>query len=543
MSCPVSESNEPILTVVKASNVNKYERSSTSSTPTMELPGPDPDGGQTDKRKAIICTDGAFSITLHHYDSIVSELKCPGCAQPLHGPVYLCQTGHSVCLRCSSRISCCPLCPKKITDMRNYSLEAIASKVHFPCDNAIRGCSARLPLDLLFWHKDRCGYKQIECFMGKVWENCRWKDCEKDWIEHCISEHQDKVYSSPDIVLTWNFAADSQRCIQLQSVIAYYMIRAYGEYFNVYQIYDQNSHRTIWTVICSTKKAKVSGQFAFELELYSPIESSKLLVQRFPCHSESDSDFLKDGHCAKISIQEAMRFMTKEKILYYRIRIIEVTPCRSRSLVLISQAQKLAPVPTAFQLLPVNYSARKTHPVNGKVTASEKGSTVENETETTGEAKTDPDHTDVHSPTSFSLSGSSSSSSSSSIAEDNSVQAALSDEDQKLKTNGVIPKAISTPVLSRVNSFPKPPRVHIQNNPTVLNPAKGCSEQKLVRCRIVDNQENMKMKPIFSGEEKAGSRESLSKLQSLKLSKFYNLTTYKAASKIWTKKEVPVNSG
>lgn len=150
--------------------------------------------------------------------------------------------------------------------------------------------------------------------MGKVWENCRWIGCEKDWIDHCVSDHQDKVYNSPDIVLTWNYAADSQRCIQLQSVIAYYVIRAYGEHFNVYQIYDQNSHRSIWTVICATKKSRVSSRFAFELELYSPIESSKLLVQRFSCHSESDADFLKDGNCAKIAIQEAIRFMTKEKV-------------------------------------------------------------------------------------------------------------------------------------------------------------------------------------------------------------------------------------
>ncbi|XP_058830535.1 uncharacterized protein LOC131689455 [Topomyia yanbarensis] len=563
----MSSPSEPILTVVKAVHVNKYLRSpqassdrastSSSSTATLEAPtslsGQDTGGvGIGDKRKALIYNDGTFSITLHHYDSIVGELKCPACAQPLHGPIFLCQTGHSICSRCAARVSCCPLCPKKMTDMRNYTLEAIAGKVHFPCDHSARGCPVRLPLDLLFWHKDRCGFKQIDCFMGKVWENCRWKDCEKDWIEHCVTEHRDKVYSSPDIVLTWNYSADSQRCIQLQSVIAYYVIRAYGEYFNVYQIYDQNSLRSIWTVICATKKSKISGQFAFELELYSPIESAKLLVQRFPCHSECDSDFLKDGHCAKISIQEAMRFMTKEKVLYYRIRIIEVTPSRSRSLVLISQSQKVPTAPSSFQLLPVNYAATKIHQANMKA-VSEKDIIVRNGIDPTGAKATQPtklDRTDVvHSPVSIT----SSASSTITDSEDDSEKAALPEVDRELSAGAaatIKAKATSTPILSRVNSFPKPPRVQIQNNPTVLNMAKSGSEQQLVRCRIVENQESFKMKPIYSGKSKDSSNrtssESLSKSPNRKLSKFYNLTTYKAAAKLWSKKEVPVqgdNSG
>ena len=79
-------------------------------------------------------------------------------------------------------------------------------------------------------------------------------------------------------------------------------------------VYDQDSRTVLWTVICATKESQVSGRYAFELELYSPVNTWQLLVQRFPCHSELDPDFLKDGHCAKLALADALRFMADDKV-------------------------------------------------------------------------------------------------------------------------------------------------------------------------------------------------------------------------------------
>lgn len=152
--------DEPTLVTVRA--LERYEKSSQASsdrTSTSATNVKDDSSTAGDKRRSVVYSDAHFSITLRHYDSIVSELKCPGCAQALYGPIWLCETGHSICSHCSKRISACPLCRKKLTDMRNYTLEAIAGKVQFPCTHAGRGCTVRLPLELLWWHKDRCGYK------------------------------------------------------------------------------------------------------------------------------------------------------------------------------------------------------------------------------------------------------------------------------------------------------------------------------------------------------------------------------------------------
>lgn len=165
------DSIEPTLVTVRS--LTYYEKKSldrsvcSSSIPSTPVNGLSGRGElcPSDKRKSLVYSDGVFSITLHHYDSIVSELKCPGCAQPLYGPIVMCQTGHSICANCPKRISTCPLCRKKLTEMRNYTLEAIAAKVHFPCMHSSRGCTVRLPPQLIMWHKERCGYKVLVLFL------------------------------------------------------------------------------------------------------------------------------------------------------------------------------------------------------------------------------------------------------------------------------------------------------------------------------------------------------------------------------------------
>ncbi|XP_055619835.1 uncharacterized protein LOC129764608 [Toxorhynchites rutilus septentrionalis] len=527
------DSLEPTLVTVRS--LTYYEKKSLDrslgSTSIPSTPVSIVSEKSCDKRKSLVYSDGLFSITLHHYDSIVSELKCPGCAQPLYGPIVLCQTGHSICAQCPKRLSTCPLCRKKLTEMRNYTLEAIAAKVHFPCMHSSRGCTVRLPPQLIMWHKERCGFKQVECFMGKVWENCAWVGSDKDWMDHCITGHQDKVYSSPDIVLTWNYALDSQKCIQLQSVIAYYVIRAYGQYFNVYQIYDQNSRKTIWTVICSAKETKTCQRFAFELELYSPIDSAKLLVQRFSCHAESDADFLKDGHCAKIPIDEAIRFMTTEKILYYRVRIIEVTPSRSRSLVLITQSQKLQSSSSTRQRqqLPIDYAATQIENVNMKAVP---------DTNIIVRSTYSPEESSPPTTDRISLS----SSDPSTIKDEQQRSDSSDDGDGDDEPTIARARATSTPILNRVNSLPKPPRSHSRANPGGV---ESDSDQQLVRCRILDRyDDSSRIRTILNGEtspdkgDKAtkASSESLS-TPAKGLSRFYNLTTYKA-SKLLNRKSL-----
>ncbi|XP_035777169.1 uncharacterized protein LOC118458598 [Anopheles albimanus] len=463
---------------------------------------------------------GPFTITLKHYDSLVSEVKCPGCAEPMDGAISLCATGHSLCRGCRHKCAQCPLCGGQFTELRNYTLEAIASKVQFPCGNAARGCTVRLPLQLLRWHRERCGYKLIECFMGKVWDGCGWQGCERDWLAHCVRGHPAQVYDTATLdELRWDYGAEvapegPRNRTQLQLVVAYYLARAYGEAFNLYQVFDPDSRTVLWTVICATKEPKVAARFAFELELYSPVDSWKLLVQRFPCHSELDPDFLKEGHCARLALAEAIRFMAPDKVLHYRVRILEVGPSRCQSLATIS-APHSAPLPPSSPS--ADYSCTSIEHVNLKAVPA--GNIIIRKQPSTGQHHDDDDHDD--------------------------------DEVFLAAGNAAQQESTPTPLLYRRGSGSQEER---QDSPVPEKPARVTFDQlqqqqqqqlndalshQLVRVRLVEQEQPVRARLVEPGTERigsAGSCESLSKQPAAGgskpasgLSRFYNVTMYKAA--------------
>ncbi|XP_058127101.1 uncharacterized protein LOC131290526 [Anopheles ziemanni] len=480
------------------------------------------------KSSLLVYGDGHFSITLKHYDSIVAEVKCPGCAEPMDGAITMCCTGHSICAACRRKFGVCPLCGDRFSELRNYTLEAIVSKVQFPCKNAARGCTVRLPLQLLRWHRERCSYKPIECFMGKVWDACGWQGCERDWMEHCLAAHADRVHQEPTVALRWDYGDESagQRA-GAQLVVAYYVLRAHDEAFNLYQVYDPDSLTVLWTVICATKESKVSARYAFELELYSPVDSWKLLVQRFPCHSELDPDFLKDGHCVKIPLSEALRFMAEDKVLHYRVRILEVGPVRSSSL-----AKLDAPACSSPSCAP-DYSCKHIENVNLK--GVPEGNIIVRKqpvADGTGEwyGSVQP------------LSNGRPGDASNAFAEvdDDDVflpyvdQGAAAAGSSPVRATGSMKLASSVPVLARplVSTPPAQPG----STEVELQPI-----QQLVRVKMAEREEPVRMHAVYTTTKqltranglvdgRAPSTESLAKPpKGTGLSKFYNVTMYKAA--------------
>ncbi|XP_040173192.1 uncharacterized protein LOC120905917 [Anopheles arabiensis] len=519
-SCP-GDTAEPELAVVRLRSLDE------SQSPSIRSDGSGSGGCR--KSSLYVYGDGQFSITLKHYDSIVSEVKCPGCAEPMDGPITMCGTGHSICAVCRVKRGTCPLCGDRVTELRNYTLEAIVSKVQFPCRNAVKGCSVRLPLQLLRWHKERCGYKLIECFMGKVWGGCGWHGCERDWLAHCLAEHADHVHEDRCVELRWAYGAEAaQRAPELQLVVAYHVVRAYGEAFNLYQVYDQDSRTVLWTVICATKESQVSGRYAFELELYSPVNTWQLLVQRFPCHSELDPDFLKDGHCAKLALADALRFMTEDKVLHYRVRVLEVGASRTQSLMRLNTGGGGgSSLSTSATHLPTNYCCKNIENVNLK--AVPEGNIIcrkqpAHSSETAGA----PDDDEVFLPY---------------------VDEEEEEEEEEAEARPIAGAGKSVRVHSEPNSPSRTASLRVACSvPVLAQPPSGDGAdprqevelqpiQQLVRVRISEREPPVKLQAQYGAVRKAnGAAERGASSESLAhkpskggLSKFYNVTMYKAA--------------
>lgn len=146
--------------------------------------------------------------------------------------------------------------------------------------------------------------------MGRVWGGCIWIGCELDWLDHCLADHSDKMWASTEMELTWAY----YQVQQMKPVAAYYIFRCYGETFNLYQIYDKPAAKMQWTLICAAKEKRVNKKFAYEIELFSHEDPAQMMVQRYGCHNEQDSDILKEGRCVTINMGDILRFLGTDKV-------------------------------------------------------------------------------------------------------------------------------------------------------------------------------------------------------------------------------------
>lgn len=74
----------------------------------------------------------------------------------------------------------------------------------------------------------------------------------------------------------------------------------------------------MWTLIGASKDPILNQKFAYEVEIYSPTDPSRLLLQRHACHSEKDEDILEPGRCASFLMGDIMRFTDKNKVSIYQ---------------------------------------------------------------------------------------------------------------------------------------------------------------------------------------------------------------------------------
>ncbi|XP_059612779.1 E3 ubiquitin-protein ligase siah2 [Phlebotomus argentipes] len=271
------------------------------------------------------CSKRNCYVSLKHYDCLLGELRCPGCARPMHAPILLCQSGHSVCQECVRTQKWCPLCREDFTDIRSLTLEAISAKAYFSCKYANHGCSVRLPFELMKWHKPRCQFQAGSCFMGSVWGGCGWSGRKMDYMQHCADTHSERFFRGADAELSWSWPP--RKTPSAKDVIAVYMFSVFGEVFDLYQVHNRTAAMCLWTMVCESKERKASTGFAFQIELFCRQDPSRLLVQRHSCHSELDEDLLDEAHCVCIANGDVMRFMGDDKEIHYRVKILDMREC------------------------------------------------------------------------------------------------------------------------------------------------------------------------------------------------------------------------
>ncbi|KAH8408980.1 hypothetical protein KR009_004752 [Drosophila setifemur] len=291
--------------------------------------------------------EAAAPISVRHYEGLIEELRCPGCAGAMKAPILLCKSGHSICEQCTRILLMCPLCKDSFTNARSLTVEALCAKAHFRCGHASGGCQVRMPVVLLPWHEQQCIYKPMKCFMGRVWGECRWQGREVQWKEHLEEQHGDRLFRASGADLVWDMA------VRRKPLTGYYVFQAHDEMFNFFEILDRQ--RILFTMTCTSNRWESKYNFAYEVTLIQPDNEALSMTQKFPVHSEYDKDILQEGTCVSIPLSELTRFVDQEKVLHYRVNVLEVkSPRRAKP------PRQCAPS------VPVDYEQTKNVGVNGK---------------------------------------------------------------------------------------------------------------------------------------------------------------------------------
>ncbi|KAF5298241.1 hypothetical protein FQR65_LT09752 [Abscondita terminalis] len=141
--------------------------------------------------------DEPKSTNMHN--NILFDLECPVCNWYMCEPIYQCISGHSVCNNCKSNVQHCPTCRANMSDIRNFTLEAVSSHVKLYCENKKSGCLDILSVSDYKNHVDECASRGVECpFQENL--HCNWIGSYSSCMKHLLDKHKDWVLENSNLI-------------------------------------------------------------------------------------------------------------------------------------------------------------------------------------------------------------------------------------------------------------------------------------------------------------------------------------------------------
>nr|XP_015837876.1 PREDICTED: uncharacterized protein LOC103313760 [Tribolium castaneum] len=127
--------------------------------------------------------------TLSSSDSI-NQIRCTSCKNYLsYFPVMLTQEE-----------TLCGRCPAKDNSIRNFSFEALAQFLPFPCRYQPQGCCDEFLPGEIPGHEENCKFRVIPCPLDES-VACEWQGPRTELLQHCLDEHSDLVLENGEFEL------------------------------------------------------------------------------------------------------------------------------------------------------------------------------------------------------------------------------------------------------------------------------------------------------------------------------------------------------
>ncbi|KAF2895791.1 hypothetical protein ILUMI_10393 [Ignelater luminosus] len=124
---------------------------------------------------------------------LLEELECPICKNHMIPPIYICPTGHSLCSDCKEKIKICAFCQSQIMNTRNYTLEKLTTRVHYPCKYVDIGCQEIFTSENIRHHEMSCTYGTNKCPLKMLPSMCSTRILPLDILQHIRDNHSNNV--------------------------------------------------------------------------------------------------------------------------------------------------------------------------------------------------------------------------------------------------------------------------------------------------------------------------------------------------------------
>lgn len=74
-----------------------------------------------------------------------------------------CPNGHTLCLKCKSKVHVCPICRHELGNIRCLALEKIAESLELPCRYQFFGCQDIFTYHSRLRHEQNCRFRPYNC--------------------------------------------------------------------------------------------------------------------------------------------------------------------------------------------------------------------------------------------------------------------------------------------------------------------------------------------------------------------------------------------
>lgn len=253
--------------------------------------------------------------------SVAVEIpECPVCLETMTIPVFLCQSGHSLCNSCTLTLCppSCPMCRQPMTQMRNRSLEELINKAKSPCPNQSSGCVFSLPGAAMADHLKECLFRPREC-PHAVFGKCSWTGELKKMMDHFKEKHSAHCVAELDRDAGWRLQVNQ---LDLKECARHVFLAAQQNFLFIITLKVDTMQRMAYWAIQHVGQKKVAQQHLYEIHVISRNDQQRKVVFTEHCFNDSikADEVFRLANCAVMPLDMLTHFI-KDKILSFRFVI------------------------------------------------------------------------------------------------------------------------------------------------------------------------------------------------------------------------------